>query len=77
VPEYYTGDPVADTAPFVTYISELTSENVRTLPAWASNGAELNTLWNSMFAEILTSDEPVEDILNRYQEEAAALVAGS
>ncbi len=76
VPEYYTSeDPVADAAPFVTYISELTSENVRTLPAWASKGAELDLLWNSMFAEILTSTEPVEDILNRYQAEAEALVA--
>jgi ABC-type glycerol-3-phosphate transport system substrate-binding protein len=76
VPEYYTSeDPVADAAPFVTYISELTSENVRTLPAWAEKGAELNALWNSMFAEVLTSEEPVEDILNRYQTEAEALVA--
>jgi ABC-type glycerol-3-phosphate transport system substrate-binding protein len=75
VPEYYTGDPVADTAPFVTYISELTSENVRTLPAWAEKGAELNALWNSMFAEVLTSDEAIEDILNRYQAEAEALIA--
>lgn len=76
VPEYYVSeDPVKDTAPFVGYITELTSENVRILPPWATKGPELNALWNSMFAEILTSSDPVEDILNRYQAEAEALVA--
>ncbi len=77
VPDYYESeDPVADTAPFVGYIDELKSENVRILPPWANNGPELDQLWNDMFAEVLTSDRPIPEILNDYQAQAEAIVAG-
>lgn len=77
VPDYYeSDDPVADTAPFVGYINELTSENVRILPPWADKEPELNQLWNDMFAEVLTSDRPIPEILDDYQAQAEAIVAG-
>ncbi len=76
VPEYFEGDPVATAAPFVFYIDELFNGEVRTLPAWANEGPALDALWNDMFAEVLTSDRPVQEILDDYQAQAEALVAG-
>jgi ABC-type glycerol-3-phosphate transport system substrate-binding protein len=76
VPDYWTGEePTAFTKRFVGYIDELLNGDVRKLPAWANHYPEMNALWNDMFGEILTSDEPVADILNRYQTEAEALAA--
>jgi ABC-type glycerol-3-phosphate transport system substrate-binding protein len=74
VPDYYEGDAVAAAQPFRFYIDELFSGDVRTLPAWQREGAALDALWNDMFAEVLTSDRPVEEILDEFQAEAEALL---
>ena len=75
VPDYYEGDAVAAAQPFVFYIDELFNGEVFTLPAWANEGPALDALWNDMFAEVLTSDRPIEEILDDYQAEAEALLA--
>ncbi len=75
VPDYYSGDDAQALASvYSNYINELLTGDVRILPPWANNGPELNTLWNDMFAEVLTSDKPVQDILDNYQAQAEALV---
>ena len=76
VPDYYEGDAVTAAAPFVFYIDELFNGEVRTLPAWSKEGPALDALWNDMFAEVLTSDRSVQEILDDYQGQAEALVAG-
>lgn len=76
VPEYWEGEEaVAFTSRFTGYIDELMNGDVRKLPAWANHYPELNALWNTMFGEILTSDRPVQDILDDYQAQAEALAA--
>lgn len=74
VPDYYEGDAVAAAQPFRFYIDELFNGEVLTLPAWQREGAALDALWNDMFAEVLTSDRPIQEILDEYQAEAEALL---
>lgn len=75
VPEYVEGDAVETSAPFEFYIDELYNGDVRTLPAWQNEGPALDSLWNDMFAEVLTSDRPIQEILDDYQTQAEAIVA--
>lgn len=82
VPAFYSevlGRDVAsapeEIAVYDVFIDELLEGDVRSLPPWTAKGTELNSLWNEMFAEILSSDEPVESIMATYQAEAEAVMA--
>jgi len=73
IPNFYTevldydiADAPQEAGKYIPFLTELVDSNPRTLPAWSS---ETFRLWNDMFAEILTTDEPVIDILDRYQEQ--------
>ncbi len=51
------------------------SEVLLTLPSWPNNPQEIWTVWNDMFTRILTTDDPIAEILDEAQvaaEEAAA-----
>jgi len=52
----------------------LTSENLAVLPQWRSNPQLVWTAWNDMFTRILTTEDPIPQILDEGQE--AALAAG-
>lgn len=81
VPDFYIqqmGRPI-ESAPaeaflYRVFIDELLNGNVRTLPLWADHAVELNTLWNEMFREILTTERPIPEILDDYQAQAEAIV---
>lgn len=64
-----------EAARFSVFIDELLNGEVHILPPWANNFTAMNLLWNEMFAEILTSDSPVQDILDEYQARAEDLIA--
>lgn len=64
-----------EVALYDVFIDELLNGDVRVLPPWKTNGTELNTLWNEMFTELLSSDQPVPEILDQYQAQAEAIIA--
>lgn len=82
VPNFYTrglgktlSDAPAEAALYEVFISELMNGDVRILPPWKNSAIALNILWNEMFSEILTSSDPITDILDAYQAQAEALIA--
>lgn len=79
VPTFYVEElgKTLDSAPafaadYLPFIFELVNSDVRTLPFWS---VEMSVLWNEMFTEILTSDESINEIMDRYQAQAEVLVA--
>ncbi len=68
-------EAIAFAAAYQGFFEELTDGEVYALPQWARAGAAMNQLWGEMFAEILTSDVPVQDILDEYQTQAEAIMA--
>ncbi|GAB4455896.1 MAG: hypothetical protein Kow00120_25340 [Anaerolineae bacterium] len=68
-------DAIAFATTYSGFIDELLNGDVYILPQWAREGSELNRLWDEMFTEILTSDAPVEEILDEYQAQAEAILA--
>jgi len=50
----------------------LTSENLAVLPQWRSNPQLVWTAWNDMFTRILTTEDPIDQILEEGQQAALA-----
>jgi ABC-type glycerol-3-phosphate transport system substrate-binding protein len=67
------GDPVKFIQPYLGYADELQHGNIGILPPWTKDAAALNGVWNDMFGEILTSDRPIQEILDDYQSRAEAI----
>lgn len=59
------------------FVDELLNGDIYTLPQWATEGSEMNRLWDEMFTEILTSDRPIEEILDEYQAMAEEIMASA
>ena len=71
IPDYYFEDFDRDyddaielARSHLPFVDELLHSDIRTLPFWS---VEVSVLWNEMLVEILVSEEPVEDIVARYQ----------
>jgi multiple sugar transport system substrate-binding protein len=55
------------------YISVLlNSPNLQVLPQWRRNPDRIWTAWNDMFTQILTTEDPIQGILDEYQAIAEA-----
>ncbi len=65
-------DPEVDdaTKSFINIL--LTSENLAVLPQWRSNPQLVWTAWNDMFTRILTTEDPIPQILEEGQQAALA-----
>ncbi|MBN1286924.1 MAG: carbohydrate ABC transporter substrate-binding protein [Anaerolineae bacterium] len=59
------------------FLDELLNGEVYILPQWAVEGSEMNRLWDEMFTEILTSDRPIEEILDEYQAMGEEIMANA
>lgn len=82
VPAYYTeflgrdlDDAPFDARVYDVFIDELLNGDVRILPSWAIHFVEVTALWNEMFTEVLSSERPIEEILDDYQAQAEALMS--
>lgn len=69
------GDPIAFIQPYLGYADELMNGDVGTLPLWETRAPELNQVWNDMFAEILTTDRPIQEITDEFQVKAEEIAA--
>lgn len=49
---------------YSSFITQLVNDEVRSLPHWE---VELAIIWNEMFYEIVTSDRPIQEIMDEYQ----------
>ena len=57
------------------YIDELLNNpDLRILPSWPKNPQQVWTIYNEMLTQILTSDRPVNEIMNEYQAQAELAV---
>lgn len=69
-------DPEVDEAT-KSYIGILlNSENLLVLPQWRSNPQQIWTIWNDMFTRILSTDDPIPQILDEAQAQAMAAAGG-
>ncbi len=49
---------------YLPFIDQIINTDLRTLPFW---DVKMSELWNEMFAEVLTSEQPIQEILDEYQ----------